>query len=109
MRTIRSAMSQNEFVSTARAMRLRLHKATAPLSAELFRPIGKYSIPWAATIRGSYRLRPSKITGVLELRLSAPSKSGLRNSFHSVTMASASAPSQAAKALVANETRGSAA
>ncbi len=37
---------------------------------------------------GSYRLRPSKITGVLNVLL-MKSKSGLRNSRHSVTMANA--------------------
>ena len=41
----------------------------------------------------SYRLRPSKTSGCLKALPSA-SKSGLRNSFHSVTTTSASAPSQ---------------
>jgi VanZ family protein len=47
---------------------------------------------WAA---GSYMLRPSKISGCFSVALMA-SKSGLRNSFHSVTTSSASAPSSAA-------------
>ena len=50
-----------------------------------FKPIERTSF-------GSYRLRPSKISGFLSLALMV-SKSGLRNSFHSVTMTSASAAS----------------
>ena len=47
-----------------------------------------YSSPNVATITtGAYRLHPSNTTGVRSAALMA-SKSGVRNSFHSVTMAS---------------------
>ena len=55
------------------------------------RPTQWYSSPNAAITAGSYKLRPSNTTGVRSAALMA-SKSGVRNSFHSVTMASASAP-----------------
>ena len=45
-----------------------------------------YSSPNAAITTGSYKLRPSNTTGVRSEALMA-SKSGVRNSFHSVTMA----------------------
>ncbi len=49
--------------------------------------------------RGLYRFRPSKITGdFISWYISA--KSGWRNSFHSVMIASASAPSRAAVRLI---------
>ena len=56
-----------------------------------------YSSPKAAIMAGSYKLRPSNTTGVRSATRMA-SKSGVRNFFHSVTMANASAPCSAAAA-----------
>ena len=56
-----------------------------------------YSKPNSRISEGSYRLRPSKTSGERRLFL-IESKSGVRNSFHYVTMTSASAPSIAASA-----------
>ena len=60
-------------------------------------PMQWYSSPKRAITAGSYRLRPSNTTGVRSTER-MPSKSGVRNSFHSVTMASASARYSAAAA-----------
>src|SRR5476649_1836304 len=51
-------------------------------------------MPSSAIASGSYRLRPSKMTGILS-SLFRCAKSGLLNSFHSVTITSASAPGNA--------------
>ena len=62
--------------------------------------MGWYSRPAAATTAGANMLRPSKITGWRSAaRMRA--KSGLRNSFHSVTMTSASASCSASIAPAA--------
>ena len=53
------------------------------------RPMQWYSTPSAAITAGSYRLRPSNTTGVRSVALMS-SKSGVRNSSHSVTMARSS-------------------
>src|SRR5882724_9681210 len=53
---------------------------------------------------GSYRFRPSTITGRVRARLMR-SKSGFRYSSHSVTIASAAAPSTASYTLLAYVTR----
>ncbi len=57
-------------------------------------PTEKYVKPCVRIVSFEYTLRPSKITGErISLRIFA--KSGSRNSFHSVTSTSASAPASA--------------
>ena len=59
-----------------------------------YRPIPKYSKPSMRISAGSYKFRPSKMTGCCMRFLTTP-KSGYRNGFHSVTSASAATPSRA--------------
>lgn len=62
------------------------------------RPMPWYSSPMRCTSAGSQMLRPSNSTGCLSVAFRC-SKSGVRNSFHSVTSSSASAPCSASAAL----------
>jgi len=59
--------------------------------SQVYLPIEKYVKPWVRIVSFEYTFRPSKITGV-RINFRILPKSGSRNSFHSVTSASASAP-----------------
>src|SRR5690606_36053173 len=69
------------------------------------RPMPWYSKPSARISAGAYRLRPSMITG-FSSKARMRSRSGARNTFHSVAISSASAPSSAWYMSSANSTAG---
>src|SRR5690606_13763600 len=87
--------------------RLALAAAPAFLEVELQvphdRPMPWYSKPWAHMSAGEYRLRPSITSGALS-RARTRSRSGARNTFHSVAMSRPSAPSSAWYMSSANST-----
>src|SRR5690606_39223983 len=89
--------------------RLALAAAPAFLKVELqnihARPMPWYSKPCARISAGAYRLRPSMTSGVFS-SARMRSRSGARNTFHSVAISKASAPSSAWYMSSANATAG---